>query len=415
MTTSSSARIWSPQSTPVAEEKVNQTSILSFRTYKVQRMIDVHVATMALQSEEMYPRIDTVTRSHLSTIVSELGTNIIKYAGTGRILLRTLRTNKKAGIEIISVDDGPGIPDLEKALQDHYTTGKTLGLGLGAVRRLATEFDLSCPESGGTKVRAVCWWSINTEKASESTRRSTSWRSRLDQEKSRRITDPQVPTNPPCQLQLTSISRNRPALGEKNSGDALVKLDHGNLSVRIVLDGAGHGPIAHQLSNRAAKVIRQHLANEIECLPLFDTGLVNMDCTRIDKLMLDTASATHDQIRGSRGVAFGMAVFDRHEYRLHYLGIGNTRIVNLNWKGWEGVNRDGQVGVRYKDPVVNHYPLAVGDLVIQCSDGIRSSTLREIRCKRPGATLEPAKVLENLLRNTTFIDDVSILLTRCHD
>jgi hypothetical protein len=377
-------------------------------------MIDVHVATMALQDEEMYPRIDMATRSHLSTIVSELGTNIIKYAGTGRILLRTLATNKTAGIEIIAVDDGPGIPDPEKALQDHYTTGKTLGLGLGAVRRLATEFDLSCPESGGTKVRAVCWWPINSEKASEQPRRSTSRQARLDQGHFERTTDPKVPSTPPYQLQLTSISRNRPALGEKNSGDALIKLDHGNLSIRIVLDGAGHGQIAHQLSNKAAKIIRQYLSNEIKRIPLFDTGLVNLDCTRIDKLMLETANATHAQIRGSRGVAFGMAVYDRCAHRLHYLGIGNTRILNLNWKGWEGVNRDGQVGVGYRNPVVNHYPLAVGDLIIQCSDGIRSSSLREIRCKRSEVTLEPAKVLENLLRNTTFNDDVCILLTQCH-
>lgn len=388
---------------------------MSFRTYQVRRMIDVQVAAMSLQSEELYPGIDKLMRSHLSTIISELGTNIVKYAGSGRILLRSLQTPRQSGIEVIAADEGPGIPDLEQALQDHYSTGKTLGLGLGAVRRLATEFDFTCPDSGGTRVRAVCWWPSQQVQTSEPTQQG-SMAQRRPLEHARSQSRPETSQTPASfqYLQITSTSRNRPALGQQHSGDALLMLDHGNLSFRIVLDGAGHGPIAHQLSTKAAAVIRQYLNNATECLPLSDAGLANLDCAGIDRLMLETASVTHSQTRGSRGVAFGMAVFDLYSNRLHYLGIGNTRILKLNWKGWEGVNRDGQLGVSYRNPVVNHYPLAVDDLVIQCSDGIRSSSLRGMRAKRSDTTLDPAQVLEDLLSITTFNDDVSILLTRCH-
>lgn len=398
----------------MAEHPANEISILSFRTYQVRQMIDVQVAAIAVQQEEMFPNVDKLTRSHLSTIISELGTNIVKYAKSGRILLRSLEAPKKAGIEVIAVDDGPGIPDLEQALQDHYTTGKTLGLGLGAVRRLATDFELSCPETGGTKVLAICWWPTDGTKKPTAIRRSPPRQPRA-QRVPPEIADQNHASPALPSLKLTSISRNRAALGQSQSGDALVLVDHGNLSVRIVLDGAGHGPIAHELSSQAASVIRQHLEQEIESIPVTDTGLTTLTCERIDNLMLETARNTHEQTRGSRGVAFGMAVFDRHARRVHYLGIGNTRILQLNWKGWEGVNRDGQLGVSYKRPVVNHYPLALGDLIIQSSDGIRSSSLRAMRAKRPDHALDPEQLIERLLGMTTFNDDVSILVTRCHD
>jgi len=401
----------------VVDGEAPGATLQSFRTYQVRRMIDVKVAAMAVQHNDLFPGIDPRTRSHLSTIISELGTNIVKYAGSGRILLRALERSGDTGIEVVSVDEGPGIPDLDQALEDHFTTGKTLGLGLGSVRRLATDFEISCPDSGGTRVRAVCWWPTNRSSPATDAAPTTAGdaartllrRRRAEREAASADSAADQPV-----LQLTSVSENRPALGQTVSGDALIVLDHGQLGFRIALDGAGHGPIAHELASRAAAVIRQHLEAQIEALPLTAEGLVPLNRSGIDELMLETARVTHSQTRGSRGVAFGMAVFDSRAHRLHYLGIGNTRILKLNWKGWEGVNRDGQLGVSYKTPQVNHYPLAPGDLVIQSSDGIKSSALRAQRAGRPGSELDPAKIIQTLLRSTSFDDDVSILMTRCH-
>ena len=408
---------------PVADGQSLGNTIQSFRTYQVRRMIDVKVAAMAVQHADLFPGVDQLTRSHLSTIISELGTNIVKYAGSGRILLRALERGSNTGIEVVSVDEGPGIPDLDQAMEDHFTTGKTLGLGLGSVRRLASEFELSCPESGGTRVRAVCWWPAGGRRQAESAQRvpgaagsatepsphATLLQRRREEREASRDAAAALPP-----LQLTTLSHNRPALGQADSGDALLVLDHGNLGFRIALDGAGHGPIAHGLSSRAAALIRSHLDEQLAALPLTEEGVVNLSRAGLDSLMLETAHAVHAQTRSSRGVAFGMAVFDTRAHRVHYLGIGNTRILKLNWKGWEGVNRDGQLGVSYRRPQVNHYPLAAGDLVVQSSDGIRTSHLRAQRAGRPDAELNPERIIADLLSATTFNDDVSILLTRCH-
>ena len=380
------------------------TTIQSFRTYPVRRMLDVTVAAMAVQHADLFPGIDPLTRSQLSTIISELGTNIVKYAGAGRILLRTLERGNTAGVEVVSIDQGPGIPDLEKALKDHFSTGKTLGLGLGSVRRLATDFELSCPEGGGTRVRAVCWWPTDGTRPCAPAAEVQPFAS----------ASAVSVVQPLPLLRLTTLSRIRPALGERHCGDALVMIDHGNLGFRIALDGAGHGAIAHDLSNRAAALLHQHLHEQIAGLPLSEEGLVPLSPTGLDSLMLETANAIHAQTRGSRGVAFGMAVFDGQAHRLHYLGIGNTRILKLNWKGWEGVNRDGQLGVSCRRPQVHHYPLSPGDLVVQSSDGIRTSSLRAMRASRPDAELNPQRILEQLLSSSSFNDDVCILLTQCH-
>ena len=413
--TSLSVKIWKAQSVPVVDTEPPSTAIRSFRTYRVRQMIDVKVAAMAVQHDALFPGVDQLTRSRLSTIISELGTNIVKYAGSGHILLRVLQRGSTAGVEVLSVDQGPGIPDVEQAMEDHFTTGKSLGLGLGSVRRLASEFELSCPEAGGTRVRAVCWWRIERTRQPKP---APAVRARSLSPLQQRLTEHEPRSDgkknhlPP--LKLTTLSHSRPALGQIVSGDALVILDHGTLGFRIAIDGAGHGTIAHDLSSRAAELIREHLAEQIASLPLTEEGLVNLSRSGLDSLMLETASAVHAQTRSSRGVALGMAVFDGLAHRVHYLGIGNTRILKLNWKGWEGVNRDGQLGVSYRRPQIEHYPLAEGDVVVQSSDGIRTSCLRAMRASRPDTKLKTERIIQELLRNTTFHDDVSILLTRCH-
>lgn len=395
---------------PVVDGEPPATTVLSFRTYPVRQMVDVTLAAMAVQHEDLFPGVDALVRSQVSTIISELGTNIVKYAGTGRILLRSLERGNTAGIEVLSIDQGPGIPNLDQAMEDHFTTGKTLGLGLGSVRRLATDFELHCPESGGTRVRAVCWWPAAASHQAGSARPLR--RSPRQADDASRAEGHGAEDRP--LLKLTTLSHNRPALGQSESGDALVVLDHGNLGFRIALDGAGHGPVAHDLSSRAAALLRQHLDEQIAGLPLTSEGLVMLSEAGLDNLMLETASTIHAQTRGSRGVALGMAVFDGQAHRLHYLGIGNTRILQLNWKGWEGVNRDGQLGVSYRRPQVHHYPLSPGDLVVQSSDGVRTSSLRAMRASRPNSKLRPEGILAELLSRTNFNDDVSILLTQCH-
>jgi len=79
----------------------------------------------------------------IATAVSELATNILRYAGSGQVTLRAVNAGGRTGIEVVALDAGPGIADIHQAMQDHFSTGGSLGLGLPSVRRI---MDVFCVE-----------------------------------------------------------------------------------------------------------------------------------------------------------------------------------------------------------------------------------------------------------------------------
>ena len=96
-------------------------------------------------------------KSRVTTSVSELGRNILKYAGRGEIRLRRVGPDHRPGIEVTATDRGPGIECLDRALQDHYSTSGTLGLGLSGVKRMMDEFAIESTPSAGTRVCVTLW------------------------------------------------------------------------------------------------------------------------------------------------------------------------------------------------------------------------------------------------------------------
>jgi len=93
----------------------------------------------------------------LATAISEVARNITTYAGEGELTLRVLDEDGRHGIEVLASDEGPGIANVELAMQDGYTTGNGLGLGLPGSRRLVDDFDLQTAPGAGTTVRLVKW------------------------------------------------------------------------------------------------------------------------------------------------------------------------------------------------------------------------------------------------------------------
>src|SRR5215208_5010562 len=93
----------------------------------------------------------------LATAISEVARNITTYAGEGEVVLRAIGDGGRQGIEVVASDDGPGIADVELAMQDGYTTGNGLGLGVPGTRRLVDEFELRSQPGSGTLVRLVKW------------------------------------------------------------------------------------------------------------------------------------------------------------------------------------------------------------------------------------------------------------------
>ena len=93
----------------------------------------------------------------LATAISEVARNITTYAGSGVVTLRTVHEREREGIEVVASDDGPGIEDVELAMQDGYSSRNGLGLGLPGTRRLVDDFELATQPGVGTTVRLVKW------------------------------------------------------------------------------------------------------------------------------------------------------------------------------------------------------------------------------------------------------------------
>lgn len=93
----------------------------------------------------------------IATAISEVARNIVVYAERGEIIFNTISDDHRQGLMIIASDSGPGIPDIEQAMQDGFSTGKSLGLGLPGARRLMDEFEISSEVGKGTIITMKKW------------------------------------------------------------------------------------------------------------------------------------------------------------------------------------------------------------------------------------------------------------------
>ena len=93
----------------------------------------------------------------IATAISELARNIVEYARTGEMILSVIQEGNRKGFRVEARDEGPGIPDVELAMQDGYSTGGGLGLGLPGTRRLMDEFLINSGAGKATRVVATKW------------------------------------------------------------------------------------------------------------------------------------------------------------------------------------------------------------------------------------------------------------------
>jgi serine/threonine-protein kinase RsbT len=98
-----------------------------------------------------------VEQTKLITAASELARNMIDYGGGGRFELVTAMNGSRVGLRVSFIDEGPGISDIERALQDGFTTGRGLGLGLGGAKRLVNEFEIRSAAGAGTTIIITRW------------------------------------------------------------------------------------------------------------------------------------------------------------------------------------------------------------------------------------------------------------------
>jgi len=119
-----------------------------------QDIVSARQQGRALALELGFSAVDSTL---IATAISELARNIVSYAGTGEITLKTIQDSTWKGILIVAADDGPGIYDLRQALRDGFSTSGSLGLGLPGVKRLMDEFQIASQPGKGTRVEVKKW------------------------------------------------------------------------------------------------------------------------------------------------------------------------------------------------------------------------------------------------------------------
>lgn len=118
---------------------------------------DVVAARQKVRQWATELRLSLVDQTKLITAASELARNALDHGKGGTMSIELVSSNGKSGLRLVFEDQGPGIPDIEQALKDGFTTGSGMGLGLGGSKRLVNEFSIESEVGKGTKVTIIRW------------------------------------------------------------------------------------------------------------------------------------------------------------------------------------------------------------------------------------------------------------------
>jgi len=289
----------------------------------------------------------------VALLVTEAATNILKHAGHGEILLRIAG----GGIEILALDQGPGMSNFGASAVDGASTAGSYGVGLGAMRRLASLFDVYSAPGKGTAI-VMAYWPRNVQHA------------------------------PGSMLHGVVCL---PLPGETACGDSWSLAWNATSATALLADGLGHGPEAAQASEQAAQVAMQR--------PTLPAGALLQDI--------------HGALRATRGAAVAVACFDMLAERLQFAGIGNisAHLFQADQQRRQLVSHNGIVGSNMRK--VQEFPAGwdAGATLVLHSDGLTS---RWDLNDYPGLLhCHPALLAAVLYRDfRRGRDDVSVLVLR---
>lgn len=315
-------------------------------SYPIKDQADLTWALVKTTESVLFKGTSTLDQSLIKTIMSELGTNIIKYAKRG--VLSVKRTESKGSVDIYieAVDNGPGIADIGLAMQDRYTTGTSLGLGLPSVRRLADTFSIVSEPVQGTRITA-----------SKRIRGSFSRQTPMDQLSSlidTRLT-PSVPVQTLRSATFEVACYARPVPTELVSGDiADIYETHGGILLALV-DVSGHGDKAGNL----ARQIRQYLSS--------------CDVSNTHLLM----AGLHEKLIGTQGASVALIFVDIQRGHADFCAVGNAGAARVIGAPWKPISKDGVLGQRLPTLKPQRVKLNNGDLILMWTDG-----LSELAAKR---------------------------------
>lgn len=131
-------------------------SVVYTETLPVATESDIVIVRRRVREVAVQTGLSLVDQTKLVTAASELARNTVIYGGGGSVQLESLN-GPRLGVRLTFSDNGPGIPDIDLALRDGFTTGSGLGLGLGGAKRLASEFEIDSVKGKGTRVAVIRW------------------------------------------------------------------------------------------------------------------------------------------------------------------------------------------------------------------------------------------------------------------
>jgi serine/threonine-protein kinase RsbT len=126
-------------------------------TLQVRSSEEIVLVRQAVRAWAAELGFSLVDQTKIVTAASELARNTVLYGGGGSVRLEMLNSGNRRGLRLTFEDQGPGIPNVELAMKDGYTTGGGLGMGLGGARRLSNEFEIFSQVGEGTRVSITRW------------------------------------------------------------------------------------------------------------------------------------------------------------------------------------------------------------------------------------------------------------------
>jgi anti-sigma regulatory factor (Ser/Thr protein kinase) len=293
-------------------------------------------------------------RGKIGLVVVEAANNLVNHARSGVLLLRAIEQQSRRGIEILTLDQGPGMVNVDECLQDGFSTAGTLGNGLGAIRRLCDFFEIySLPEKG-TALLAILW--------------STPMSFRSDM---------------PLEIGAVCL----PKGGEEISGDAWADRIDADRGLLLVADGLGHGPAAAVASSEAVRVFQDKRYRSPHAI----------------------IEAAHGALRSTRGAVLAIAEINFDRMSVRFAGIGNiagkifspTEHRNL-------VSNNGTVGHEVRKIQEFTYPWPANGLLIMHSDGLSTHWRLD---SYPGLNLKHPSLIAGILYRdfNRERDDVTVL------
>lgn len=262
---------------------------------------------------------DEADRGKVALVASEIVTNIVKHGKGGELLVGAFDDGRQAGVEIVGLDQGPGMIDIQACLADGYSSAGTRGHGLGAVVRQSSFVDIGSWPGVGTAILArVC--TGRPSAADDGSRFS-----------------------------YGAITVAKP--GEEVCGDSWSILRNGEAWTLMVADGLGHGPDAADASMQAVRLFQRYGRAELNAM----------------------LTDIHAGLRSTRGAALSVARFDLAGGKISFSGIGNVNgAIIVDGAVKRMVSMAGTAGYAVRKIQTFDYPFSKG-LVVLHSDGLSAT------------------------------------------